>query len=426
MGLPIKSGYTSITGVNERLQCLVDRAYGTGSDAFGRTRVSEPKTLFDSNFIFNDGATLYDEITVGSGATARDANESAIDMTVTAAAGDRAVRQSRRYLPYQPGKSLLVLCTGTLETSGGVSGIRSRFGYFDDLSDGGTGNGFFVQLDGTDVSIVKRSSVTGAEVDTVVAQADWNGDKMDGSGASGHTLDPSKSQIFWLDVEWLGVGSVRCGFVVDGAFILCHTFHHANTGSDTTYMKQATLPVRYEIENVSAASGGAMKQICASVVSEGGFNPRGTVFSAGNGITGVVSSTTETFLCALRLASGSIRCTLNPLKISTVNTANNTNPYIIRVYIAQAPASSHGASWAAVGSGSGAEFTTTAGAAIPSITPVSEVYLSGDASALVTQFQNEILGNADIAGTADEIIITGQAFSGSETLHASIQWQEWG
>jgi hypothetical protein len=75
-----------------------------------------------------------------------------------------------------------------------------------------------------------------------------------------------------MDFEWLGVGSVRCGFVINGQYIICHTFENANQIANV-YMTTATLPIRYEIENTGAtASASSMKQICSSVMSEGGYS----------------------------------------------------------------------------------------------------------------------------------------------------------
>jgi hypothetical protein len=78
-----------------------------------------------------------------------------------------------------------------------------------------------------------------------------------------------------MDIEWLGVGTVRMGFVINGQFIVCHSFHHANI-IDSTYITTASLPLRYEIINKGATNGSrTMKQICSTVISEGGYELRG-------------------------------------------------------------------------------------------------------------------------------------------------------
>jgi hypothetical protein len=236
--------------------------YGPAIDAFGRIRVSEPVTLFDSKHIYIENEEFSNE-TAGTFTVSHLTNESCVKLEIGTDSGDKIYRESKRVFSYQPGKSLLILNSFTFNAA--KENLRQRYGYF------GANNGIFLEQDGTTINLVKRSYVTGSVVDTKVAKASWNGDKLDGNGPSGYTLDLTKSQLFWIDVEWLGVGSARCGFVIDGKFIVCHTFHNANVGG-TVYMTTANLPIRMEIENTDAtASASSMKSICSTVMSEGGY-----------------------------------------------------------------------------------------------------------------------------------------------------------
>jgi hypothetical protein len=88
-----------------------------------------------------------------------------------------------------------------------------------------------------------------------------------------------------MDLEWLGVGTVRIGFVIDGNFHVCHRFNHANLIA-STYITTASLPIRYEITNTGATTGAStLKQICSSVLSEGGYELRGSQQAVGTPIT---------------------------------------------------------------------------------------------------------------------------------------------
>jgi hypothetical protein len=235
-------------------------------DAFGRMRVSNPFTLFDGTQRYRDDEFKWDQVDTGAATCEFLPNESTMLMTVVGN-GDSAVRQTKQVFSYQPGKSLLTMMTFAMNTP--TLGLRQRVGYF------GAQNGFYVQLDGSTLSFVERSSVTGSVVSSPVVQSSWNGDKLDGTGPSGLTLDITKSQILWMDLEWLGVGSVRLGFVINGRFVLCHTFHHANLVA-STYITTASLPLRYEITNTGATSGSStLKQICSTVISEGGYQLNG-------------------------------------------------------------------------------------------------------------------------------------------------------
>jgi hypothetical protein len=252
-------------------------------DAFHRLRVSNPTTLFDSQLQYDEQDLFWNEKLTGSGTFSHDANGGFGELDVTTASGDQVIRQSP-YQRYQPGKSQLVIVT--VDFVEAVTNCRKCVGYFD------ANNGVFLEMDGSDISIVLRSSVSGSVVNTRVAQADWNGDKHDGTGNSGLTLDMTKSQIFFMDFEWLGVGSVRAGFFHNGDPHIAHEFHHSNL-NNKTYMTTANLPIRYEITNDAAISGATkMRQICGTVISEGGFSSEaGYEFVAGNGATSIAVTT---------------------------------------------------------------------------------------------------------------------------------------
>lgn len=392
----------------------------SNSDAFGRSRVSSPETLFDLSYL-NDKQPLYVEELLQSGATTTHLpNEAAVRMNVTTTVGSRAVRQTKRYFKYQPGKSLLVMLTGVLIESVN-STIRSRIGFFDDATDktvDAGGNGIFFQYSGGVFSIVKRSYTSGAQVDTVVNQGSWSeGDQLNGLGQSGVTFDPTKAQIFWMDLEWLGVGSVRCGIVVDGKFITLHKFHHANIIS-SVYMTRASLPVRYEIEKTSAGAAGSMKQICATVISEGGFKDTGRVLSRAMTSTRSIN-TTSVPIMSLKLANGYNRGSLKVRYADLMSTSNQSIIYQI-VY----GATLTGANWLnhdVVNSGVQYDLSATAYSG-------GRVIESGFMTSQNRQVQIDVFNsfdspNASIGGTPESISLIVQA-TGGANVYASLTWQE--
>ena len=290
---------------------------GTNVDAFGRIRVSQPYTLFDSQNRYGiDGQ--FSTSTAGSGAATHLSNESSVNMAVSTTSGDEVVRQTFRVFPYQPGKSLLLLATFKMDAA--KTNLRQRVGYF------GTNNGVFLEQGANGITFVSRTSTSGSPSDArYVAKASWNGDKLDGTGTSGITLDLTKTQILFLDFEWLGVGSVRCGFVIDGQFIVAHTFHNANIQT-SVYMTTAILPVRYEITNTgTVASSSAMKQICSSVMSEGGYEAVSQEHSARmvSATSGSYITTTFKPLVSIRLASASLGAVLLPYNLNFLPTTSD-------------------------------------------------------------------------------------------------------
>jgi len=221
-------------------------------------------------------------------------NRSSTYLKVGTANGDRVIRQSIRYFPYVPGKSHYILTTGIM--GAGKANVTQCMMYGDDL------NGIGYCLVGTTLNILTRTSTSGAAVDTLIPQSSWNVDKLDGTGASGITLDITKAQINGFSFQWLGVGRERVSLDIGGILVTTHEINHANV-SDVVYMKTPSLPIRYEIKNTAvSASATTLEQICASIASEGGYALPGQEFSCSNGIARIAVTTRRPIL-AIRLKS---------------------------------------------------------------------------------------------------------------------------
>lgn len=246
-------------------------------DAFGRFRVSNPFTMFDFNHIMGDLDLLFENKTENGG-TITDSSGSYLDLNVTTTTGSSVIRQTREYLAYQPGKSKLTYLTGILVTDLNNTGVISRIGSFD------ANNGVFFEFNEGTINLVERSHGS----DTRVPRSSWT-DPLDGTGASGLSVDFDKAQIFTTDYEWLGVGQVRCGIVIDGIFRPCYIFRRSGVNQVVEpYIKYAKLPIRYEI--ISTGSANTCRIICGSVQSEGGYYPTGKTFTERFSISGVTNS----------------------------------------------------------------------------------------------------------------------------------------
>jgi hypothetical protein len=202
-----------------------------------------------------------------------------------------------------------------------TTNLKQKIGAFD------ANNGIFFTADGTTLKIVRRTYTSGTSADNEVSQSSWSGDKLDGTGASGYTLDITKSNILFMDFEWLGVGSVRVGFVIDGKFITAHTFNNANSLT-TVYMQTANLPIRYEIERVGTLSAGTytLKQICSTCMSEGGYSPEGIqkMIGTGNVNAGVNLGTANTYynIATIRIKSSRPYAVIIPAGADILNVSN--------------------------------------------------------------------------------------------------------
>lgn len=391
------------------------------SDAFGRQRVSQPLTLFDSSHRYADN-NLWSTLTTTSGAAVFNADQGLVDLNVTAASGSSVTRETIKVFSYQPGKSLLVLNTFVMNSP--KTGLTQRVGYYGDE------NGLYVELENSTLRFVKRSIVSGSIVEVPVDQTNWNGDKLNGTGPSGITIDMSKAQIFWMDIEWLGVGSVRLGFVIDGQFIVCHTFNHANIIA-STYITTACLPLRYEIENTAGTSGAStLKQICSSVISEGGYELRGTQNSVGIPIlTPRTFSVAGTYypIIGVKLTSTKLDAVAILTAISVLGLGNGKN-YAWRLVQG---GTITGGSWVNVSASSAVEYNIS-GTSVTGGTVLAQGYLnsSNQGSPVVNILKDSLFSSQlernGLTGVAYELILEAavSTTSGGEGMLASVDWEE--
>jgi hypothetical protein len=298
-----------------------------------------------------------------------------------------------------------------------ADGITRRIGAFD------ASNGVFFESGPADIAVAIRTRTSGAPVDNRVAQADWNYDKMDGTGPSGLTLDPSKTQIFMVDFQWLGVGRVRFGFDIEGVFQLVHVFDHANLGT-LVYMSTPNGPLRYEISNSGAGGAASMLQICAGVISEGGVDTTGTIRTVSRNIAPLITLNNDSLypLLAIRVRSGYEGANVRPSSLSVISTSNANieaqlllNPTVVGAALSFAPIT-----------GSVAEADNTA---LNPSTVTGGTLLSGSITNAQTQLDidspSDFQLGVSIAGARDVLVLAVRRLTGAaETFYGTLSWRE--
>ena len=394
---------------------------GVSVDAFGRARMSSPLTLFDSSLRYQDDARFnYANSATGS-TIVYDANSSTVSLNVRSAVANSYVyRESSRVFSYQPGKSLHTIqsfCMAPAQT-----GLRQRVGYF------GSQNGVYLELNGNTINFVIRSFSSGTVVEDRVSQSSWNIDSLDGTGPSLLTLDLTKTQLFWSDIEWLGVGTVRCGFVINGQYIHCHSFHHSNL-ANTTYMTTACLPLRYEIENInSMANNAQMNVICASIMSEGGYEVRGRNRTAGQlPNTSYTLTTAGVFypVVSIRLKAERPDAIVVPKTISLLGLFGNGTR--IAYKLVEGGAVGNG-TWTSTGTDSSVQYNITANSIVGG-TELDQgfLYVAQQSSAAVSM-QDDIfrlqLGRNSFTNTNTTFTLAVAGAGASDTCIGAINWME--
>lgn len=372
-------------------------------DAFGRLRVSNPQTIFDSKLVY-DAQPLYWTEAQAGGAAAGVWNGANARVRLTATTGQTSKRQTRRYFNYQPGKSQLIFQTFCMGPA--VSGAIIRIGCFDD------DNGIYFQRSGSALSIVRRSS--SSTPTNAVEQTNWNIDPLNGNGPSRITLDVTKTQILVIDYEWLGVGSVRIGFVIDGNIHYVHQWQNANIAT-AVYMSTPNLPLRFELDATASAGSVYLDCICGTVMSEGGVQSTGAPFGFFCPRTGNIANSASKTLISIRHNASYPRVSIIPTNIIPLTAGNGASQWAL-VYNPTL---------------AGDTWTTTTGYCDLDVagtatggTVIAAGVFSTDAPSISLDLTNATLTlGADVAGVSDimSLVVTNVS-GGNEQYLGAINW----
>jgi hypothetical protein len=380
-------------------------------DAFGRLRISSLQTYFDSPLKHHEEIYIWDTLTIGSGTWNYSFSQNLLDASVTGN-GDRVLRQTKEYFQLQNGKShfgFIGVVFGTTTT-----GVTKNTGVYDD------DNGFMVRQSGDgSMSFVIRSSASGSVQESVIPQASWNIDTLDGNGPSGINVDFEKLQILAFDMSYSGNGSVRFGVMVENKMIIAHQSSAFNLYAVNNFTTPS-LPISYEIESTSGAS--TLKQQSCCIMIEGNYEERGVQRSVNTGTTAKNVGSTLTPVLSIKLKSQYRKGVIHPESFNILQTSNNkTLYYAIYMYT-----SLTGASWSESQSGTNciAEVDTSATAFSGGIL-VDSGYLPAKATTTISEKFNNILSLAgDIAGNTDILTIAIAGVGGSVPCFASLNYYE--
>lgn len=386
---------------------------GPAFDAFARFRMSNPIGIFESKLLYDKRSDLWDEsITNNSGNATSTHSTTNASVAMYVENGDTIIRQTKQWFNYQPGKSQMIMMTTVLGS--GATGVTKRVGYFN------SNNGLFLELSGSTLSVVVRKNGT----DTTINQSSWNIDKLDGTGASGITLNVTKAQIFFIDFEWLGVGRVRFGFVIDGQIYYCHQVLNANNAT-SVYMSTPNLPLRYEIASTSGSE--TLTHICSSISSEGGVrdDDAGHIHSFSTGASSNVleANDIDTIYAAigLRLKSTHLGTTILPTNISVLATTNDDfrwilciNPTIAGTFTFNDITSS------ALQGARGATANTISNLG----TVVAEGYVSKTTREITLDLRNSQRIGSQIDGTREQLVLAIMPLSPNIDIYSTIRWTE--
>lgn len=302
-------------------------------DSFGRLRVSNLETIFNyypspltANSSIDEDILVVRNSVAGSSVTYSTSNY--INLNITSNSS-YALVHSKQPMDYQPGKSRLFFFTGT-PIVGTIAGtFNANIGFFDVDTSTPPANtsGTYFRTDGTNLQFADTTQ-TGT---TIVNQSSWNIDTFNGSGPSGQTLTISSAQntmLIFFDQAWLGVGLVRCGFVINDTLYYAHQFTHS--GYTVQYTPTPRQRMMYYLQGTTVSTSLSTYMMCCSCSSEAGFFPlgkRNSITTTSSGVS-LTTAGTEYLVFALRLQSTYINGTLKVLAINVSFNAGSSKDVI--------------------------------------------------------------------------------------------------
>ena len=284
----------------------------------GSLKVSNPEVSFFNTFQYGIETDIWDTALQNGGTAVFLPDISGVTMTVTSQLNSQVIRQTRNVMRYIPGRNTEL--TFAVRLTSPVAGIRRRFGLFNGI------DGFYFEDNGGDYACAFINSDGSTPYIERVSRANWNGDKLDGCGASKIIANAESIQIVSFDYEWYGGGQIIFKFIINGMSITIHTFNTANRLS-FPWSKTPFLPIRIELTNTTGVAGThVMYQGSNSLISQGSTQKLGISESLLTSLDGYKVALAKTFypVINIRLKSTNLQGVVFPSYFQA-GTLDNTN-----------------------------------------------------------------------------------------------------
>lgn len=391
-----------------------DPLYVGKYDSKGRLQVTAPEVLFFNTFQYGVETDVWDTSLTSGGTAVFDATTSSVQMGVTSTIGSKSIRQTLNVQRYIPGRTSTLTFAVRMQTP--VAGIRRRFGLFNGV------DGFYFEDNGGDYACVLINS--GTSTINRVSRANWNGDKLDGTGPSGITANPAAIQMISIIYEWYGAGQVAFEFIIDGNPIVVQTFNTANTGV-APWCKTPFLPIRMEIENVSAATGPHyIWQGSNSLIADGTTNKEGIAQNILTPTAGITLTVANTFypVVSVRLKTTMLDGIVLPTSFQAA-TLDNTNIFFKLIRNATV-----NGTWVDMpDANSFAQYNYTSTGAITNGTDLFSGYIPSSSGGVVNKLDPETayqIGRSALGTVSDTITLAIAATSANKQGVGALTWIE--
>ena len=256
------------------------------TSVFGEVITANLTPIVQADFVYGINANLFKSTLTGSG-TATSTSQMGIAST-SATINSSSLIETVRRAKYRAGEGLLARFTA--QFTAGAANSTQLAGMRNAAIDG-----WFIGYNGTSFGIMYRRN----SVDTWIAQSSFNKDKLDGTGSSGITIDPTKINIFQLSVGYIGVRG--CTFSImhptTGAWTLFHDHILTGTTTDQTQSINPTMTFGIQATNTSNNTNIVVKNGSVGVFIIGARERIGSTYGVNNNKS---VSTTDTNLLTIR------------------------------------------------------------------------------------------------------------------------------
>lgn len=396
-------------------------ADGGQKDSFDRLRISSVQTLLNAYHSARDHSLLFENLITGTASAVLNTDQAAMVLSVGTTSGDQIIRQHKRYIHYNPGRSYMISVSGNFGDP--KSNVRKRWGLFDN------NNGMFFQQTLSSFSVVLRSSVSGSPVDTIINQSNFSIDKVDGTGPSKLILDVNTHNLYIIDYVWQGAGRVRFGVIHSGKIVY---FHEVLNDSNQTfpYVRTPSLPIRTELTNTGdTLSSTSVNLVCMSANKESiDETIPAYTFSAnrGNSNKAVTAGSTAPVISIrpkLLFSSITNRIPIRPIEVPIISISN---PLLVEVYLNPILT---GSTFTSADPNSAVEYDISA-TSFTGGTRIKTFYVGGlSGQSAVTSFvtlTDILFLGLNISGNSADIItiVVTNLGSGSTQINAGVVWEE--
>lgn len=236
-------------------------------DAFGRLRVSEVTSLIQIKHIYDKLPYQINEVTAGTATSILNQSNATVAMSVSSS-GDYVIRQTKERATYQPGKGQLF--EASFSNFNIQTNVIKKVGYFTSSTTAPYNtnyDGFFLESNGV-TNVISFQIWKSGTLTYSGATSTWDNLKFNPTDISW-----DKTNLAFIDFQWLGVGRVRFGLNISGTTYIFAEYSGTNNLSNV-YMSSPNKPIRYEI--ISSGGTGTFNQICSQVSMEGAINSLST------------------------------------------------------------------------------------------------------------------------------------------------------